>query len=146
MPRARVTGMVELRQIVNQLIQEQLDDYPDEDIKATQAKSEHCLRCLYRKIRSAQRPQKWAAVCLMILPTICSALWRISMRINISSPRQICSPSGTIRPERTVTSVDTPSEALAVSIGEHGRVDLPIWRNWLGTPAIMSASPLNCPA
>ena len=35
---ARVTGMVELRQIVNQLIQEQLDDYPDEDIKATQAK------------------------------------------------------------------------------------------------------------
>ena len=38
MPKARVTGMVELRQIVNQLIQEQLDDYPDEDIKATQAK------------------------------------------------------------------------------------------------------------
>ena len=32
--KARVTGMVELRQIVNQLIQEQLDDYPDEDIKA----------------------------------------------------------------------------------------------------------------
>ena len=31
----------------------------------------------------------------------------------------------TIRPERTVTSVDTPSEALAVSIGEHGKVDLP---------------------
>ena len=27
----------------------------------------------------------------------------------------------TIRPERTVTSVDTPSEALAVSIGEHGK-------------------------
>ena len=36
--KARVTGMVALRQIVNQLIQEQLDDYPDEDIKATQAK------------------------------------------------------------------------------------------------------------
>ena len=36
--KGRVTGMVELRQIVNQLIQEQLDDYPDEDIKATQAK------------------------------------------------------------------------------------------------------------
>ena len=35
--KARVTGMVELRQIVNQLIQEQLDDYPDEDIKATQS-------------------------------------------------------------------------------------------------------------
>ena len=30
----------------------------------------------------------------------------------------------TIRPERVVTSVDTPSEALAVSIGEHGKVCL----------------------
>ena len=33
--KARVTGMVELRQIVNELIQQQLEDYPDEDIKAT---------------------------------------------------------------------------------------------------------------
>ena len=40
----------------------------------------------------------------------------------------------TIRPERTVTSVDTPSEALAVSIGEHGRVDLPYMAELLGTP------------
>ncbi len=60
--KARVTGMVELRQIVNELIQQQLDDYPDEDIKATQAKLEHSLRRFYRKIRSAERPQKWAFV------------------------------------------------------------------------------------
>ena len=40
----------------------------------------------------------------------------------------------TIRPERTVTSVDTPSEALAVSIGEHGRVDLPYMAELLGSP------------
>ena len=40
----------------------------------------------------------------------------------------------TIRPERTVTSVDTPSEALAVSIGEHGKVDLPYMAKLLGTP------------
>ena len=31
----------------------------------------------------------------------------------------------TIKPERRVTSVDTPSEALAISIGERGKVDLP---------------------
>ena len=36
--KGRVAGMVELRQIVNELIQQQLDDYPDEDIKTTQAK------------------------------------------------------------------------------------------------------------
>ena len=40
----------------------------------------------------------------------------------------------TIRPERTVISVDTPSEALAVSIGEHGKVDLPYMAELLGTP------------
>ena len=34
--KGRVTGMVELRQIVNDLIDQQLNDYPDEDIKATQ--------------------------------------------------------------------------------------------------------------
>ena len=36
--KARVTGMVELRQIVNELIDQQLNDFPDEDIKETQAK------------------------------------------------------------------------------------------------------------
>ena len=60
--KGRVTGMVELRQIVNDLIQQQLEDYPDEDIKATQAAFERRLRCLYRKVRSAERPQKRAAV------------------------------------------------------------------------------------
>ena len=36
--KGRVAGMVELRQIVNELIQQQLNDFPDEDIKASQAK------------------------------------------------------------------------------------------------------------
>ena len=36
--KGRVTGMVELRQIVNELIDQQLNDYPDADIKATQEK------------------------------------------------------------------------------------------------------------
>ena len=36
--KGRVAGMVELRQIVNELIDQQLNDYPDEDIKASQAK------------------------------------------------------------------------------------------------------------
>ena len=40
----------------------------------------------------------------------------------------------TIRPERHVTHVETPSEALAVSIGERGKVDLPFMAELLGTP------------
>ena len=42
----------------------------------------------------------------------------------------------TIRPERVITSVDTPSEALAVSIGERGCVDLPFMAELLGTPEV----------
>ena len=40
----------------------------------------------------------------------------------------------TIKPERKVNSVDTPSEALAISIGEHGKVDLSYMAELLGTP------------
>ena len=36
--KGRVAGMVELRQTVNELIDQQLNDFPDEDIKASQAK------------------------------------------------------------------------------------------------------------
>ncbi len=59
--KGRVAGMVELRQIVNELIDQQLD-FPDEDIKATQAKFERRLRCLYRQIRADQRQEKCAPV------------------------------------------------------------------------------------
>ena len=45
----------------------------------------------------------------------------------------------TIKPERKITSVDTPSEALAISIGEHGRVDLPYMSELLGTPGDFDA-------
>ncbi len=69
-----------------------------------------------------------------ILPTICSALWKISMRINRLKSKADMFTKRTIRPEHTVTSVDTPSEALAVSIGEHGRVDLPYMAELLGSP------------
>ncbi len=50
----------------------------------------------------------------------------------------------TIRPERAVTSVDTPAEALAISIGERGRVDLPYMSELLGTPGNMKKSSRNC--
>ena len=49
--KGRVTGMVELRQIVNELIDQQLNDYPDADIKATQEK----LNTVYQALLKGQR-------------------------------------------------------------------------------------------
>ena len=131
--KARVTGMVELRQIVNQLIQEQLDDYPDEDIKATQAKlntAYDAFTAKYGLLNDRKNGRLFEDD---------SSYYLLCSLENLDENKQLKSKADmftkrTIRPERTVTSVDTPSEALAVSIGEHGRVDLPYMAELLGSP------------
>ena len=131
--KARVTGMVELRQIVNQLIQEQLDDYPDEDIKATQAKlntAYDAFTAKYGLLNDRKNGRLFEQD---------SSYYLLCSLENLDEQGQLKSKAAmftkrTIRPERTVTSVDTPSEALAVSIGEHGKVDLPYMAELLGTP------------
>ena len=130
--KARVTGMVELRQIVNQLIQEQLDDYPDEDIKATQAKlntAYDVFTAKYGLLNDRKNGRLFEDD---------SSYYLLCSLENLDENKQLKSKADmftkrTIRPERTVTSVDTPSEALAVSIGEHGRVDLPYMAELLGS-------------
>ena len=131
--KARVTGMVELRQIVNQLIQEQLDDYPDEDIKATQAKlntAYDAFTAKYGLLNDRKNGRLFEDD---------SSYYLLCSLENLDENKQLKSKADmftkrTIRPERIVTSVDTPSEALAVSIGEHGCVDLPYMAELLGTP------------
>ena len=131
--KARVTGMVELRQIVNQLIQEQLDDYPDEDIKTTQAKlntAYDAFTAKYGLLNDRKNGRLFEDD---------SSYYLLCSLENLDENKQLKSKADmftkrTIRPEHTVTSVDTPSEALAVSIGEHGRVDLPYMAELLGSP------------
>ena len=131
--KARVTGMVELRQIVNQLIQEQLDDYPDSAVQETQARLNDAYDAFTKKYgllndrRNARLFEQDSSYYLL-----CSLE-------NLDENKQLKSKADmftkrTIRPERVITSVDTPSEALAVSMGEHGRVDLPYMAELLGTP------------
>ena len=131
--KARVTGMVELRQIVNQLIQEQLDDYPDEDIKSTQAKlntAYDAFTAKYGLLNDRKNGRLFEDD---------SSYYLLCSLENLDENKQLKSKADmftkrTIRPEHTITSVDTPSEALAVSIGEHGRVDLPYMAELLGSP------------
>ena len=131
--KGRVTGMVELRQIVNELIDQQLNDYPDEDIKATQ---EHlnaaydAFTAKYGLLNDRKNGRLFEQD---------SSYYLLCSLENLDEQGQLKSKAAmftkrTIRPERTVTSVDTPSEALAVSIGEHGKVDLPYMAELLGTP------------
>ena len=131
--KARVTGMVELRQIVNELIQQQLEDYPDEDIKATQERlnaAYDAFTAKYGLLNDRKNGRLFEQD---------SSYYLLCSLENLDEQGQLKSKAAmftkrTIRPECTITSVDTPSEALAVSIGEHGKVDLPYMAELLGTP------------
>ena len=131
--KGRVTGMVELRQIVNDLIDQQLNDYPDEDIKATQEHLNAAYDAFIAKYgllndrkngRLFEQDSSYYLLCSLENP---DEQGQLKSKAAMFTKR-------TIRPERTVTSVDTPSEALAVSIGERGKVDLPYMAELLGIP------------
>ena len=131
--KGRVAGMVELRQIVNELIQQQLNDFPDEDIKASQAKlnaAYDAFTAKYGLINDKKNARLFDDDSSYYL--LCS-LENLDENKNLKSKADMFTKR-TIRLERVVTSVDTPSEALAVSIGEHGKVDLPYMAELLGTP------------
>ena len=131
--KGRVAGMVELRQIVNELIDQQLNDFPDEDIKASQAKlnaAYDAFTAKYGLINDKKNARLFDDDSSYYL--LCS-LENLDENKNLKSKADMFTKR-TIRPERVVTSVDTPSEALAVAIGEHGKVDLPYMAELLGTP------------
>ena len=132
--KGRVAGMVELRQIVNELIDQQLNDFPDADIKATQAKlndAYDAFTAKYGLINDKKNARLFEDD---------SSYYLLCSLENLDENKQLKSKADmftkrTIRPERIITHVDTPSEALAVSIGEHGKVDLPYMAELLGTPS-----------
>ena len=121
------------KSIVNELIQQQLNDYPDADIKATQEKlntAYDAFAAKYGLLNDRKNGRLFEQD---------SSYYLLCSLENLDEQGQFKSKAAmftkrTIRPERTVTSVDTPTEALAVSIGERGRVDLPYMAELLGTP------------
>ena len=131
--KGRVTGMVKLRQIVNELIDQQLNDFSDADIKATQEKlntAYDAFTAKYGLLNDRKNGRLFEQD---------SSYYLLCSLENLDEQGQLKSKAAmftkrTIRPERTITSVDTPTEALAVSIGERGRVDLPYMAELLGTP------------
>ena len=131
--KGRVTGMVELRQIVNDLIQQQLEDYPDADINAVQERlnaAYDAFTAKYGLLNDRKNGRLFEQD---------SSYYLLCSLENLDEQGQLKSKAAmftkrTIRPERNVTSVDTSSEALAVSIGERGKVDLPYMAELLGTP------------
>ena len=119
----RIRGMIELRECVRRLIEYQTEGYPDEDIAAEQQK----LNVLYDNFTAKyglinSRGNKLAfsedsSYCLLCSLEVLDEQGNLKRKADMFSKR-------TIRPHVAVTSVDTASEALAVSISEKARVDM----------------------
>ena len=131
--KERVKGMVELRGIVNELISYQLEDFPEADIAAKQAElnaAYDAFTAKYGLLNDRKNGRLFEDDSSYYL--LCS-LENLDENGKLKSKADMFTKR-TIRPERTVTHVDTPAEALAVSIGEKGKVDLSYMAELLGTP------------
>lgn len=119
----RIRGMIELRECTRRLIEYQTEGYPDEDIAAEQQK----LNALYDSFTAkygliSSRGNKLAfsedsSYCLLCSLEVLDEQGSLKRKADMFTRR-------TIRPHVAVTSVDTASEALAVSISEKARVDM----------------------
>ena len=131
--KGRVKGMVELRQIVHDLIDLQMQDAPDDAIRAKQSE----LNAVYDKFtaeygflndrkngRLFEDDSSYYLLC---------SLENLDENGKLKSKADMFTKR-TIRPERNISHAATPSEALAISIGERGRVDLPYMSELLGKP------------
>ena len=131
--KERIKGMAELRSLVNELIAYQLEDFPDADIAAKQAElnaAYDAFTAKYGLLNDRKNGRLFEDDSSYYL--LCS-LENLDENGKLKSKADMFTKR-TIRPERTVTHVDTPAEALAVSIGEKGRVDLSYMAELLGTP------------
>ena len=119
----RIRGMIELRECVRRLIEYQTEGYPDEDIKAGQEKLNSLYDSFTRKYGLiSSRGNKLAfsedsSYCLLCSLEVLDEQGSLKRKADMFTKR-------TIRPHVAVTSVDTASEALAVSIAEKACVDL----------------------
>ena len=131
--KERVKGMVELRSLVNELISYQLEDFPEANIAAKQAELNAAYDAFTAKYgllndrRNGRLFEDDSSYYLLCSLENLDENGKLKSKADMFTKR-------TIRPERAVTHVDTPAEALAVSIGEKGRVDLSYMAELLGTP------------
>ena len=131
--KGRVKGMVELRQIVHELIDLQMEDDPDDAIREKQSKlnaaydafsKEYGLLNDRKNGRLFEDDSSYYLLC---------SLENLDENGKLKSKADMFTKR-TIRPERNISHAATPSEALAISIGERGRVDLPYMSELLGKP------------
>ena len=119
----RIRGMIAIRECVRRLIEYQTEGYPDEDIQKGQAELNRLYDDYTKKYGLlSSRGNSLAfgedsSYCLLCSLEVLDEEGNLKRKADMFTKR-------TIRPHEAVTSVDTASEALAVSISEKARVDM----------------------
>jgi len=127
----RIKGLIQIRDCVRKLIEYQTDDYPEEMIRTEQENLNRLYdvyTAKYGLINSRGNYLAFASDASYFL--LCS-LEVLDDEGNFKRKADMFTKR-TIKPHREVTSVETASEALALSIGEKARVDLPYMEQLTG--------------
>ncbi|MEF2592349.1 MAG: DEAD/DEAH box helicase family protein, partial [Blautia obeum] len=119
----RIKGMIAIRNSVRKLIELQTEDYPDSEIKAEQERLNRLYDTFSGKYGLINSRANTSAFSQDSSFSLLSALEIIGEDGELERKADMFSKR-TIKPHTPVTSVDTASEALAVSLGEKATIDM----------------------
>ena len=119
----RIKGMIAIRNSVRTLIELQTEDYPDSEIKAEQERLNRLYDTFSGKYGLINSRANTSAFSQDSSFSLLSALEIIGENGELERKADMFSKR-TIKPHTPVTSVDTASEALAVSLGEKATIDM----------------------
>ena len=128
---SRVKGLVEIRDCVRKLIASQTEDYPEELIRTEQENLNRLYDAYTAKYGLINSRGNYLAFASDESYFLLCSLEVLDDEGNFKRKADMFSKR-TIKPHRAVTSVETASEALAISIGEKARVDLPFMAKLTG--------------
>lgn len=128
---SRVKGLVEIRDCVRKLIAYQTEDYPEELIRTEQENLNRLYDAYTAKYGLINSRGNYLAFASDESYFLLCSLEVLDDEGNFKRKADMFSKR-TIKPHRAVTSVETASEALAISIGEKACVDLPFMAKLTG--------------
>lgn len=127
----RIKGLIQIRDCVRKLIEYQTDDYPEEMIRTEQENLNRLYDVYTAKYGLINSRGNYLAFASDESYFLLCSLEVLDDEGNFKRKADMFTKR-TIKPHREITSVETASEALALSIGEKARVDLPYMEQLTG--------------
>ena len=129
----RIKGLIEIRDCVRKLIEYQTEDYPEEMIQTEQENLNRLYDAFAKKYGLINSRGNYLAFASDESYFLLCSLEVLDDEGNFKRKADMFTKR-TIKRHREITSVETASEALALSIGEKARVDLPYMEQLTGKP------------